>query len=384
MSQTDNPEMNFPRGLEGVIAAATKISFIDGQKGLLLYRGVPIEEIVEKSFFEEVMYFMLYDKWPTQQELDGLIKKLKDNMEIPDRLIEIIRDFPKTTHSMDILRTAFSYLGGLDPEEDTQTPEANYEKAIKITAKMPTIISAWSRIRRGLEPIKPDPELSYPANFLYMLKGEKPNEEETRIMDVALMLHIEHGMNASTFSAMVTISTLSDLYSAIVSAIGTLKGPIHGGANERALKMLKEIGSPDKARDYVINALEKKIKIMGFGHRVYKSYDPRARILKEYAEKLSQERGDTTYIEIAKVIEETMIEKVGKKGIFPNVDFYSGIVYQFLGIPVEDYTPIFAMARSVGWSAHAIEYLENNRIFRPRALYIGPKERHYVPMEERK
>ena len=384
MSQSENPELNFPRGLEGVIAAATKISFIDGQKGLLLYRGIPIEEIVEKSFFEETMYFMLYDKWPTQEELDDLKKKLKENMDIPERLVEIIRDFPKTTHSMDILRTAFSYLGGMDPEEDVQTPESNYEKAIKITAKMPTIIATWSRIRRGLEPIKPDPELSYPANFLYMLRGEKPTEEEARIMDVALMLHIEHGMNASTFSAMVTISTLSDLYSAIVSAIGTLKGPIHGGANERALKMLKEIGSPDKARDYVINALEKKIKIMGFGHRVYKSYDPRARILKGYAEKLSQERGDTTYIEIAKVIEETMIEKVGKKGIFPNVDFYSGIVYQFLGIPVEDYTPIFAMARSVGWSAHAIEYLENNRIFRPRAVYIGPKERHYVPMEERK
>jgi len=246
------------------------------------------------------------------------------------------------------------------------------------------MIAYYHRARTGEEVVPPNPELGHAANFLYMLHGKKPDEEEARIFDIALILHAEHGLNASTFAAMVTASTLSDINSAIVSAIGALKGPLHGGANERVLRMLDEIGSVDKAEEYVLNALAEKRRIMGFGHRVYKTYDPRARILKQYAEYLSEKYNDRKYISIGEKIEEIMIRELGKKGIFPNVDFYSGIVYHFLGIPRDLFTPVFAMARSVGWAAHVCEYTQNNRIFRPRAYYTGPDYVEYVPIEQRR
>ncbi len=380
---TAKKPIDFARGLEGVHVATTAISWIDGQNGVLLYRGIPIEEIAEHSSFEETSYLILYGKLPTKQQLEEFDAALKKNREIPDDLLDVIRKFPKDTHSMHVIRTAISFLGGFDPNAEDNSPEANYEKSIKIIAKFPTVVAAASRIRRGLEVVSPDPNLSMAANFLYMMSGEKPTPEEEKIMDTIMILHIEHGMNASTFSSIVTISTLSDIYSAITSAIATLKGPLHGGANERALRMIKEIGTKDNARQYVENALANKQKIMGFGHRVYKAYDPRAKILRGYAESLSKARGDMSGIEIAEEIEKTMIEKVGGKGIFPNVDFYSGLVYSHLNIPMEDFTPIFAMARSVGWCAHVMEYLEQNRIFRPRAVYVGSKDAHYIPIEER-
>ncbi len=381
---TEKKPIDFARGLEGVHVATTAISWIDGQNGVLLYRGIPIEEIAKHSNFEETSYLILYGKLPTKQQLEEFDAALKKNREIPDDLLDVIRKFPKDTHSMHVIRTAISFLGGFDPDAEDNTPEANYEKSIKIIAKFPTVVAAASIIRRGLEVIPPDSSLSMAANFLYMMSGEKPTAEEEKIMDTIMILHIEHGMNASTFSSIVTISTLADIYSAITSAIGTLKGPLHGGANERALRMIKEIGTRDNVRQYVENALANKQKIMGFGHRVYKAYDPRAKILRGYAESLSKSRGDMSGIEIAEEIEKIMIEKVGGKGIFPNVDFYSGLVYSHLNIPMEDFTPIFAMARSVGWCAHVMEYLEQNRIFRPRAVYVGSKDAHYVPIDERK
>ncbi len=373
----------YSRGLEGVIAAITSISCIDGEEGILIYRGIPIQVMAKNSTFEETAYFLLFGKLPTRTELDYFIGDLKEHRALSEHEIGCILNFPKDAHPMDALRTAVSIMGLNDPMKGAESRDINLRIGIKIIAKIPSIIAAFDRMRKGKEVIQPDSNLSHAENFLYMLRGEKPDTEDARILDIALILHADHGMNASTFGSMVTASTLSDMYSAIVTGIGTLKGPLHGGANERVLKMINEIGSEDKAEEYVLNALAEHRKIMGFGHRVYKAYDPRAKILKEYAERLSEKNGDMKFINIGKKIEEVMIREVGKKGIFPNVDFYSGIVYHFLGIPTDLFTPIFAMSRVAGWVAHIVEYLQANRIFRPRAIYNGPVDVEYTPMEER-
>ena len=373
----------YSRGLEGVIAAITSISCIDGEEGILIYRGIPIQVMAKNSTFEETAYFLLFGKLPTRTELDYFIGDLKEHRALSEHEIGCILNFPKNAHPMDALRTAVSIMGLNDPMKGAESRDINLRIGIKIIAKIPSIIAAFDRMRKGKEIIQPDSNLSHAENFLYMLRGEKPDTEDARILDIALILHADHGMNASTFGSMVTASTLSDMYSAIVTGIGTLKGPLHGGANERVLKMIKEIGSEDKAEEYVLNALAEHRKIMGFGHRVYKAYDPRAKILKEYAERLSEKNGDMKFINIGKKIEEVMIREVGKKGIFPNVDFYSGIVYHFLDIPTDLFTPIFAMSRVAGWVAHIVEYLQANRIFRPRAIYNGPVDVEYTPMEER-
>jgi len=373
----------YSRGLEGVIAAITSISCIDGEEGILIYRGIPIQVMAKNSTFEETAYFLLFGKLPTRTELDYFIGDLKEHRALSEHEIGCILNFPKNAHPMDALRTAVSIMGLNDPMKGAESRDINLRIGIKIIAKIPSLIAAFDRMRKGKEIIQPDSNLSHAENFLYMLRGEKPDTEDARILDIALILHADHGMNASTFGSMVTASTLSDMYSAIVTGIGTLKGPLHGGANERVLKMIKEIGSEDKAEEYVLNALAEHRKIMGFGHRVYKAYDPRAKILKEYAERLSEKNGDMKFINIGKKIEEVMIREVGKKGIFPNVDFYSGIVYHFLGIPTDLFTPIFAMSRVAGWVAHIVEYLQANRIFRPRAIYNGPVDVEYTPMEER-
>ncbi len=373
----------YSRGLEGVIAAITSISCIDGEEGILIYRGIPIQVMAKNSTFEETAYFLLFGKLPTRTELDYFIGDLKEHRALSEHEIGCILNFPKDAHPMDALRTAVSIMGLNDPMKGAESRDINLRIGIKIIAKIPSIIAAFDRMRKGKEIVPPDNNLSHAENFLYMLRGEKPDTEDARILDIALILHADHGMNASTFGSMVTASTLSDMYSAIVTGIGTLKGPLHGGANERVLKMIKEIGSEDKAEEYVLNALAEHRKIMGFGHRVYKAYDPRAKILKEYAERLSEKNGDMKFINIGKKIEEVMIREVGKKGIFPNVDFYSGIVYHFLGIPTDLFTPIFAMSRVAGWVAHIVEYLQANRIFRPRAIYNGPVDVEYTPMEER-
>jgi len=375
--------IEYSKGLEGVIAALSSISAIDGMNGKLIYRGIPIEMLAKYSTYEETAYLLLYGELPTKDELEKFSAQMRELRVLPKKVEECIIELPPNPHPMDILKVALAHSALYDPDRTKCCREGFMRKVIRIIAQMPTMIAYYHRARTGQEIVPPDPNLSHAANFLYMLHGKKPDEEEARIFDIALILHAEHGLNASTFAAMVTASTLSDINSAILSAIGALKGPLHGGANERVLKMLDEIGTPDKAEEYVMNALKEKRRIMGFGHRVYKTYDPRARILKEYAEYLSDKYNDRKYIEIGERIEKIMIRELGKKGIFPNVDFYSGIVYQFLGIPRDLFTPVFAMARSVGWAAHVCEYVQNNRIFRPRAYYIGPDYKEYVPIDRR-
>ena len=379
-----NTEIKYSKGLEGVIAALSSISAIDGEKGKLIYRGIPIEVLAKHSTYEETAYFLLYGELPTKESLNEFSKQMRELRYLPPKVEECLKDLPPDPHPMDILKVAVAHAGLYDPDKFKYCREGAMVKVVRTIAQIPTIIAYYHRVRTGQDIVPPDPNLSHAANFLYMLHGKKPDEEEAKIFDIALVLHAEHGLNASTFAAMVTASTLSDINSAIVSAIGALKGPLHGGANERVLKMLEEIGSPDKAEEYVLNALKEKRRIMGFGHRVYKTYDPRAKILKEYAEYLSDKYGDRKWISIGEKIEEVMIRELGKKGIFPNVDFYSGIVYHFLGIPHDLFTPVFAMARSVGWAAHVCEYVQNNRIFRPRAYYIGPDYMEYVPIEKRR
>ncbi len=376
-------EVSYSRGLEGVVAAITSIAAIDGEEGKLIYRGIPIELLAEKSNFEETAYLLWFGDLPKKDELENLKRDLVEHREIPQFLVDCLKGAPKDTHPMEILRTCVSMLGCFDPDKNDNSRGANIRKSIRLTAQMPTIVAYYSRLRRGLEIVPPNPRLSHAQNLYYMLTGEEPNEEISKLMDVILILHMEHGMNASTFAAMVVASTLSDMHSAICAAIGALRGPLHGGANERVLEMLQEIGSVKNVEPYIMNALKEHRRIMGFGHRVYKAYDPRARILKGYAEKLSKEKGDTRWIEIAKKIEEVMIREKGKKGIFPNVDFYSGIIYNLLGFPKEVFTPIFAIARVVGWTAHVLEYLQANRIFRPRAIYNGPIDVEYIPIDKR-
>ncbi len=380
----DTGQIEYSRGLEGVIAALSSISAIDGTQGKLIYRGIPIEALAKYSTYEETSYLLLYGELPTKENLEKFEREMRELRNLPEKVEECLKELPPDPHPMDILKVAVAHAALYDPDRQRACREGVMRKVIRIIAQIPTIIAYYHRTRSGKEIVPPDPELGHAANFLYMLHGKRPDEEEAKIFDVALILHAEHGLNASTFAAMVTASTLSDINSAIVSAIGALKGPLHGGANERVLKMLDEIGSLDKAEEYVHNALKEKRRIMGFGHRVYKTYDPRARILKEYAEYLSNKYNDRKYIEIGEKIEEVMIRELGKKGIFPNVDFYSGIVYHFLEIPRDLFTPVFAMARSVGWAAHVCEYTQNNRIFRPRAYYIGPEYVEYNPIEQRR
>ncbi len=385
MGVLDNkPVIQYSKGLEGVIAALSSISAIDGEKGKLIYRGIPIEVLAKYSNYEETAYLLLYGELPTKAVFEDFRNQMRELRYLPPKVEECLKELPPDPHPMDILKVAVSHAALYDPDKFKYCREGAMRKVIRIIAQIPTIVAYYHRVRTGQEVVPPDPNLDHAANFLYMLHGKKPDKEEAKIFDIALILHAEHGLNASTFAAMVTASTLSDINSAIVSAIGALKGPLHGGANERVLKMLEEIGSPDKAEEYVLNALKEKRRVMGFGHRVYKTYDPRAKILKEYAEYLSDKYGDRRWISIGEKIEEIMIRELGKKGIFPNVDFYSGIVYHFLGIPHDLFTPVFAMARSTGWAAHVCEYVQNNRIFRPRAYYIGPDYVEYVPIEKRR
>lgn len=371
------------KGLENIIIKETRLSYIDGEKGILYYAGYPIEDLAKYSTFEEVCFLLWNCRLPTKKELEDLKRSLRENAKVPKEVIEIIKLAPKNAHPMDILRTAISALGPYDPELDDISKEANIRKSIRLQAKINTITACIYRVKEGLGCIDPNPDLNYAENFLYMMFGKIPDGLSSRIMDVAFILHAEHEVPASTTAALTTASTLSDIYAAIVSGIAALKGPLHGGANEKALEMLKEIGSPDKAEDYIKKALEAKKRIMGFGHRVYKAYDPRARIFKEYFRMLCEQKNDWTLYRIAEKVEEVMRNLLGKKGIFPNIDFYSGAVYNMLGIPPYMFTPIFALARTAGWTAHVIEYLEDNRLIRPRAHYVGKLDLKYIPIEER-
>lgn len=368
------------KGLEGIVAARTTLSDVQGDVGKLIYVGYDIDELAGKVSYEEVVYLLHHNHLPNRGELEELKSALVAYREIPKGVIDIIKKFPKHTPPMHALRTAVSALGCFDTVADDDTMDAQRRKARRLIAQIPVCVAYFHRARQKKELIHPDPSLGEAANFLYMINGEKPNDEMVSTMDMCYVLHADHGMNASTFSARVTIATLSDMYSAITTAIGTLKGPLHGGANEGVIKMLQEIGSLDHVDAYIEDALANKRKIMGIGHRVYKVLDPRAPHLKRMAQILSAKCGDPKWIQMSDRIAELMLQK---KGLNANVDFYSATVYWSLGIPIDLFTPIFAIARTSGWTAHVLEQLADNRLIRPQSLYTGPVGLKVVPIDQR-
>ncbi|AZK48096.1 citrate/2-methylcitrate synthase [Paenibacillus lentus] len=370
--------MTATKGLEGIVAATSSISSI--HDGVLAYRGINIDELAERASYEETAYLLWYGKLPTKSQLLKLQQQLCDYAAVPEAVLEQMKLYPNNANTMAVLRTAVSALALYDETANDISRESNQLKAIKLQAQLPTLIAAYARIRDGKEPIAPLKNVSLPYNFLYMLSGEKPDEVAVRALDQALVLHADHELNASTFSARVTIATLSDIYSGITSAIGTLKGPLHGGANEAVMNMLSEIGTLDKAEAYIQNKLNNREKIMGFGHRVYKNGDPRAKHLQKMSRELSVLKGDSTLYDISVKVEELV---TGQKGLKPNVDFYSASVYTLLGIPSDLFTPIFAISRLSGWTAHILEQLDDNRIIRPRADYVGPTNQRYIPIDMR-
>jgi citrate synthase len=370
------------KGLEGIVANSTRLSEVIGDKGQLIYCGYDINELAGKVSYEEVVYLLWNNKLPNRAELDNCRETLRSQRQLPQDIIDFLKKAPKKAEPMDVIRTAVSMLGVYDPEMDKEaTPEVNKQRARSITAKIGVIAAYYHRARQGKElpPVRDD--LGEAAHFLYLMSGEAPSPEAADTLDVAFVLHADHGMNASTFSARVTIATLSDIYSAITSAIGTLKGPLHGGANEGVIHMLEAIGSEDKVDAYIEKQLAEKKKIMGIGHRVYKTLDPRAPHLQKMAVKLSQQLGDPKWINMSERIAKLMKEK---KNLNANVDFYSATVYYSLGIPTDLFTPVFAIARCSGWCAHVLEQLEDNRLYRPLSEYTGePVGKKVVPIDER-
>lgn len=369
-------------GLEGVVAAKSHLCQIDGAAGKLYYMGYPIEELAEGSTYEECVYLLWHGRLPRHEELESLKAELRAGRTLPQQVIDFIAMLPHTSHPMDALRTVASLMATFDHNPEI-SPEANLHRAVSLTALFPTIVATFHRLRQNQKPVESHPKLGHAANFLYMLYGVEPDDATAKVMDVAMILHLDHEMNASTFAALVTASTLSDLYSAVSSGVGALKGPLHGGANEAVLKMLLEIGDPKNVEAYIDNSFAKKKKITGFGHRVYKNYDPRARILKEYARRMSEQTKFSRFFKINDRLEKVMVERKGKQGIFPNVDLYSGIIYHQMGITTDLFTPIFAIARVAGWTAHVLEYWLDNRLFRPNSIYEGPGPRKFVPLSQR-
>ncbi|GIO31364.1 MULTISPECIES: citrate synthase [Paenibacillus] len=370
--------MTATKGLEGIVAAASSISSI--VDGVLTYRGYNIDDLAQNASFEEVAYLLWFGKLPNDAELKQLQQDLSNEATIPDEVIQQMKSYPKDTNTMAALRSAVSALALYDGEADDMSREANERKAVRLQAKLPTVIAALARIREGKEPVAPLAGVSIAENFLYMLRGEKPDEVSVKALDQALVLHADHELNASTFAARVTVATLSDIYSGVTSAIGALKGPLHGGANEAVMKMLNEIGSIENVEPYIMNKLENRDKIMGFGHRVYKNGDPRAKHLQKMSRELGEMKGDTQLYDMSVKIDDLV---TSQKGLRPNVDFYSASVYTQLGINHELFTPIFAISRVSGWTAHILEQYENNRIIRPRAEYVGQTDQKYVPVEQR-
>jgi len=357
------------KGLEGIVANSTSLSDVLGQEGILIYAGYDINEIAGNASFEETIHLLWHGELPNSAQLDSLIKKLRAARELPQPVVDFLRNAPKNAGPMDVIRTAVSMLGLYDANPKDESPEANYNRSVSITAKISVITAYFHRARNGQDLPLVRTDLGEAAHFLYLINGTEPTAEASRTLDVAYVLHADHGMNASTFSARVTIATLSDMYSAITSAIGTLKGPLHGGANEGVIQMLKEIGSEDKVDAWVETQLEQKKKIMGIGHRVYKVLDPRAPHLREMAIILSNQLGEPKWIRMSERIASIMRER---KGLNANVDFYSATVYYSMGIPTDLFTPIFAIARTAGWTGHVMEQLADNRLYRPLSEYTGP------------
>jgi citrate synthase len=377
------PACSYQPGLEGVPVAESSISYVNGEKGILEYRGINIEELAQKSTFLETVFLLIWGKLPSKEELSYFEYDVTHHRRIKYHIRDMMKCFPQNGHPMDALQTSAAALGLFYSRRALADPEYIRDAVVRLIAKIPTMVAAFAQMRSGNDPIKPNDELGYAGNFLYMLTEKKPEPLEARIFDVCLMLHAEHTMNASTFSAMVTASTLTDPYAVIASAVGTLAGPLHGGANEEVLTMLEEIGSVENARPYIEEKIEKKQKIMGFGHRVYKVKDPRAKILQQLAERLFELTGHDKYYDVALEVERVVTEKLGHKGIYANVDFYSGLVYKKLGIKPDLFTPMFAISRVAGWLAHWKEQLSVNRIFRPTQVYAGEHNCTYIPIEQR-
>jgi 2-methylcitrate synthase len=368
------------KGLADVIAAQTAISDIDGKLGKLWYVGYDIHDLARYSTFEETVFLLHNQRLPDRDELEGLSERLVEERDLDDFTSGLMSTLAEVSSPMSMLRTAVSASSGYDPDGWDQSAEANERKAMRLIARFPTMIAFFHRLRSGQPVVPANPKLPHAANFLFMLLGEEPDEEAARAFDICLVLHADHTMNASTFTARVVASTLSDMHSAITAAVAALKGPLHGGANEAVMQMLEEISEIDKAEAYIKTKLARKEKIMGFGHRVYKTEDPRATHLRRLARELGERAGDTRWFEISERIEKIVMEE---KGLYPNVDFYAASVYHYLSIPHDLMTTLFSASRVAGWTAHVREQLADNRLIRPESEYIGPREQQYVPIEER-
>ncbi|MBA2487506.1 MAG: citrate synthase [Nitrospira sp.] len=374
---------DFMPGLAGVPAAKSAISDVDGTQGVLEYRGIRIEELCRQSSFLETSYLLLFGRLPTAPELTRWVQDITHHRRIKFRIVDLLKVLPEHGHPMDALQAAVAALGMFYPGRNVKDVENNYWSAVRLIAKLPTIVAAWARLRRGDEYIPPRDDLPFADNFLYMLTETVPHPLWSEVLDDCLILHAEHTMNASTFAGMVTASTLADPYTVVASSIGALKGPLHGGANEEVVTMLRTIGKPAEARAALETKLEGKQKLMGFGHRVYKVKDPRATVLQDLCMRLFNACGTSPLYEVAVAVEQLASERLQGKAIYPNVDFYSGIVYDKMGIEVDLFTPLFAMARVSGWLAHWLEQLRENKLYRPDQIYSGEHNRSYVPVDQR-
>jgi citrate synthase len=370
-------------GLVNTIVARSAISFIDGENGVLEYVGYGIDDLARMSTFEEIAFLLWNCRLPSRTELAEFTGQIRSNYDLSEGMWDNIVSLPRDASPMHALRTLTSSLALEDPAADDPSEEANTRKSLAMLAKMPAFIAGFDRHRKGLDLVRPDTNCSIAENFLYMLTGEKPTQRMARAMDICLILHADHGFNASTFASLVTISTLSDMYSAVTTAIGTLKGPLHGGANQGVMLMLQQIEDVDSVEEFILNKLANKELVMGFGHRVYKTFDPRATYLKTFSEGIAHDTGNEDLFNISNRIETIMEREVGSKGIYPNVDFYSATTYFSLGIDLDLFTPLFAMSRVSGWTAHCLEYLKDNRLIRPRCDYIGPHLQPYTPINQR-
>jgi citrate synthase len=367
-------------GLRGVVAASSSIGDVNGERGELIYQGYNIHDLAEHSTFEEVVFLLWHGRLPKQRELDELKHTIGASYEVAPQVFELMRRLPRDAEPMDTLRTTISALAFYDAQARDISRAGALRTAARLTAQFPVIVAAIERIRKGQELVAPRPDLNIATNFLYMLKGELPNEREARIFDVCLILHADHELNASTFTARVVAGTLADMYNAVTAALGALAGPLHGGANTNVMRMLLKIGEVGRAEEFVKNALAQKQKIMGIGHAVYKTEDPRATHLRRFSREMGERKGETKWHEISRRIEEIMQRE---KGMYANVDFYSASTYYMMGIPLDLYTPIFAVSRISGWAGHILEQYANNKLIRPRAEYIGPRDLKYIPIEQR-
>ena len=382
MPAEENERQPLHRGLQKVYLDRTTTTFIEGAEGILEYRGYSIHDLAEQSTFEETAYLILKGELPTQTQLDDFDRQLKEARHLPEEILGIIR-IVKDAHPMDVLRTAVSALSAFEPERDDHSLEAVYRKGVRLTSQIACIVMAHYNIRNGREPVHPNPEISHAANFLYMMEGKTPSEQAVRFMDKDFVLHADHGLNASAFTARVVTGTSADLHASITAAIAALSGPSHGGAAENVMTMVQEIGTPEKAKDYVTNLVQSRKRVMGFGHRVYKSEDPRARHLKEGVRQLSEETGQMRWFRVLENIQDAM-SPYARKGIHVNVDFFAGVIYHLLGIKSDLFVPIFAVGRVPGWTIQVMEQLDSNILIRPLLRYEGEREKVYISIEERR